>query len=244
MTLMISRPVNLKNVYIFIIYHMFYDTKYLKSPSNDKSNSISTAIITIVVISLTLFEVMPQKSIWAIPAKGEEEHLIAILDSTGAIRKQKEEAKSSLTNAKTSREKEYDEGKQRPPPCHNQHKHTKILIVDDDPNITSNFKVGLENRGFIVDIFNDPVQALSKFKNGAYDLILLDTRMSRMNGFEAYREIQKVDNNVKVCFITAFVTYYESLREIFPTAKDISCFIKKSIDIDKLVERIRAETKV
>ena len=62
----------------------------------------------------------------------------------------------------------------------------------------------------------------------------------RCNGFELYREIEKIDDNLKVCYITAFVVYYESLKEIFPTAK-VCCFIKKPIEIDKLVDKIIKE---
>jgi CheY-like chemotaxis protein len=201
---------------------------------------MSTAIITIIVISITLFEVMPQKSMWTIPANGEEEHIIAVLDY-GVIQKQKKEAIFSLINTTSNKDEEYDEGKQRPySPHHNQHKHRRILIVDDDPSITLDFKTGLEDKGFIVDTFNDPVQAVSEFENGIYDLALLDIKMPKMNGFEVYREIQKTDKKVRACFITTFVAYYESLNEIFPTA-NISCFIRKPIDIDKLAERIKSE---
>jgi two-component system response regulator ChvI len=90
--------------------------------------------------------------------------------------------------------------------------------------------------------FNDPTVALSKFKIGIYDLLILDIKMPKMNGFELYREIQKIDANVKVCFITAFAVYYESLREIFPLTR-ISCFIKKPIRLDELAERIFKELK-
>jgi two-component system, OmpR family, response regulator ChvI len=94
----------------------------------------------------------------------------------------------------------------------------RILIVDDDPDITLTFRIGLEKNGFVVTIFNDPLKALSTFRAGLYDLLLLDVRMPRMNGFELYREIEKVDNP-KVCFITAFVVYYESLAENFRISK-------------------------
>jgi two-component system, OmpR family, response regulator ChvI len=115
----------------------------------------------------------------------------------------------------------------------------RILIVDDDPDITLTFRIGLEKNGFVVTIFNDPLKALSTFRAGLYDLLLLDVSMPRMNGFELYREIEKVDNP-KVCFITAFVVYYESLAENFPKSR-VCCFIKKPIEIDKLVERINTE---
>jgi two-component system, OmpR family, response regulator ChvI len=103
----------------------------------------------------------------------------------------------------------------------------RLLIVDDDPDITLTFRVGLEKNGFVVTVFNDPLKALSKFTAGLHDFVLLDVRMPKMNGFELYREIDKIDHNLKLCFMTAFVVYYESLREIFPMA-NVSCFIKKT----------------
>jgi DNA-binding response OmpR family regulator len=121
-------------------------------------------------------------------------------------------------------------------------KRTRIYLVDDDPDIRFTFKIGLEAHGFVVDVFSDPTVALSKFKTGTYDLLLLDIKMPKMNGFELYREIEKIDSKVKVCFITAFVVYYESLRDIFPMTK-VSCFIKKPIEIDILADRLRAELR-
>jgi DNA-binding response OmpR family regulator len=116
----------------------------------------------------------------------------------------------------------------------------RILIVDDELDITLAFKKGLESNGFLVDIYNDPVVALSDFKPDFYDLLLVDVRMPKMNGFELYQEIEKIDKKAKVCFITAFEVYYQALREIFPTL-DVGCFIRKPIEIDDLVKRINAE---
>lgn len=122
-------------------------------------------------------------------------------------------------------------------------KMTKILIVDDDTDITLAFKKGLENDGFKVDVFNDPVEALSNFEASKYDLLLLDIRMPKMNGFELYKEMDKIDNDVKVCFITAFEVYYEALREVFPSL-EVECFIRKPIELGSLVKRIKNELNV
>jgi DNA-binding response OmpR family regulator len=116
----------------------------------------------------------------------------------------------------------------------------KILLVDDERDITIAFRVSLESNGFIVDTFNDPEEALSNLKAELYDLLLIDTKMPKMNGFELYQEIAKVDNRAKVCFITAFEVYYKSLRELFPST-NVDCFIKKPITTDELVQRIRTE---
>ena len=118
----------------------------------------------------------------------------------------------------------------------------KIMIVDDEPDVTGTFKVGLEESGFKVETFNDPEMALSNFKPGKYDILLLDIKMPKMNGFELYEKIRKIDGDVKtkVCFITAYEVYYQSLREQFPDTK-IECYIKKPIQIKELSERLHAE---
>ena len=122
----------------------------------------------------------------------------------------------------------------------NNDKKKRILLVDDEHDITFSLRIGLENNGFAVDIFNDPEEALSNFKAGLYDLLLIDVKMPKMNGFELYQEIEKMDNKVKVCFITAFEVYYNSLRELFPTVK-VDCYIKKPVTTDELVQRIKSE---
>jgi DNA-binding response OmpR family regulator len=118
----------------------------------------------------------------------------------------------------------------------------RIFLVDDETDQTLSFKIGLEDNGFKVDTFNDPEEALSNFKTGTYDLLLLDVRMPKMNGFELYEELERIDDKVKVCFITAFEVYYQSLREVFPDIK-IDCFIKKPIDTEELVKKVRYELR-
>ena len=117
---------------------------------------------------------------------------------------------------------------------------SKLMAVDDEFDITFTLKMMLEQSGFSLDVFNDPTTALSKFKPDYYKLILLDVKMPQMNGFELYQEIKKIDDKVKACFVTAHELYYESLKKEFPKI-DVGCFIRKPIDIDELVKRIKEE---
>jgi CheY-like chemotaxis protein len=130
----------------------------------------------------------------------------------------------------------------------------RILLVDDDDDILFTFKEGLEEEHDVdksqlfvdgakkiqVDTFADPKEALSSFKAGVYDLLLLDIRMQDMNGFELYEELKKIDDKPKVCFITAYELYYEALRKDFPKL-DVGCFIKKPISIEDLAKKITEE---
>ena len=126
----------------------------------------------------------------------------------------------------------------------------RILLVDDDHDILLTFKSGLEEyidkskifdvAKIQVDTFADPKEALTSFKAGVYNLLLLDIRMPNINGFELYEELKKIDDKPTVCFITAYELYYEALKKDFPEL-NIGCFIKKPISIEDLATRIRKE---
>jgi two-component system response regulator ChvI len=62
----------------------------------------------------------------------------------------------------------------------------RILVVDDESDLTKVSKLALEYHGFKVDSFNDPQEALTKYKPGLYDLVILDIKMPNMDGFELY----------------------------------------------------------
>jgi DNA-binding response OmpR family regulator len=115
----------------------------------------------------------------------------------------------------------------------------RIAVVDDEPDITNVLKKGLEHHGFAVDIFNDPHTVLASFQPKYYDLMIIDIRKPRINGFDLYRQLKKRDTSVKICFLTAFQIYYEEFRKMFP-AIDVKAFIRKPISISNLVNQIDA----
>jgi CheY-like chemotaxis protein len=91
-------------------------------------------------------------------------------------------------------------------------KEKKVVLVEDEPDIIMTFKVALESAGFIVYAYQDPLTALSEFKSCYYDLVILDIKMPQMNGFELYTEMRKIDEQVRVCFITAGEMYFDKFR--------------------------------
>jgi len=123
----------------------------------------------------------------------------------------------------------------------------RILIVDDDNDITTTFKAGIEesnkngdNKRIEVYTSNDPVIAVSNFKPKFYDLLLVDINMPYMNGFEFCGRILAIDINVRVCFMSSVEINREALREIYPSLS-LGCFMKKPMTLDYLIKRIMSE---
>lgn len=108
-------------------------------------------------------------------------------------------------------------------PLASQGTKRRILVVDNEPDITLTLQLGLEVGGFDVDAFTDPDLALKSFKPNFYDLVLIDIMMPNMDGFELYERLKKVEPDVKVCFLTAREMYHEKMRDI------TLCFKQRSI---------------
>jgi CheY-like chemotaxis protein len=131
-------------------------------------------------------------------------------------------------------------GSQKEKITYNRTLSKTVLIIDDDPDVTTVFGLGLQDEGFDVYTYNDPLEALSRFRPSFYDLLLVDINMPKMNGIDLSIKILELDTNVKICFITAGDANIEVLRELYPT-RSIGCYIKKPVTIDQLVRRIKAE---
>src|SRR5215208_6491361 len=115
----------------------------------------------------------------------------------------------------------------------------RVLLVDDEPDLNLTIKMILEENGFKVDSFTDPLSALENFRGeaGSHDLVILDIKMPNMNGFELYRQIKKIDDKAKVCFLTAGEMDYGVYTDIF-NSLDVEYFIRKPIDNEELVKRV------
>ena len=117
-----------------------------------------------------------------------------------------------------------------------------ILLIDDELDITLTIKGILEDAGFKVDSFNDPILALDNYKDNFYDLIILDILMPKMNGFELYVNIREKDHKVKVCFLTASEFYYEKFRKKYSSELvkilDKEFFIQKPIKNKDLIKYV------
>jgi CheY-like chemotaxis protein len=117
----------------------------------------------------------------------------------------------------------------------------RIMMVDDEQDIARLFTIALQDNGFVVDVFNDPLSALSNYKAGLYDLLLLDIRMPTMNGFELYQKIRDIDDRAEVCFITAYEEFLHDFKRLFPALEELDCFVTKPIEMHNLVKIVKSK---
>jgi CheY-like chemotaxis protein len=207
------------------------ESLFIDSANLDLNHDMQiTGIVVLVCLSIILFEVFPEESVWSIPVRQADEHMIAVPDSGGfSFLLTQKQAHKTLTKEQ-------------------QRFWKRILIVDDDTDLTLTFKAVIEdsnknndvNKRIDVYTSNNPVVALSEFKPNFYDLLLVDINMPHMNGFELVEKIFAIDINVGVCFMSSGEINREALREIYPTRQE-GCFIRKPVTMDYLVKRIRSE---
>ena len=177
---------------------------------------LSKIAITVAVV-IILFEVLPVKSVWSVPVRQADEHMIAAVAGSGGfsfLLMQKQDAYKTLTREQ-------------------QRFWKRILIVDDDSDLTTTFRAVIEDSNNDVDVnkrievytSNNPITAISEFKPDFYDLLLVEINMPYINGFELCEKILAIDINVKVCFMSSVEINREALREIYP-ALSLGCFIR------------------
>ena len=117
----------------------------------------------------------------------------------------------------------------------------KILLIDDEPDLTYTIKKILEDNEFEVDEFNDSILALDNYQTNFYDLVILDIKMPKMDGFELYIKLREKDPKVKICFLTASEMYYEKFRKTrseFGRIIEEECFIQKPIKSEDLIRKL------
>ena len=115
----------------------------------------------------------------------------------------------------------------------------KILIIDDEPDVVLTLRMALEQNGFRTDSCSDPTLAYKKFRDGVYDLVLLDIKMPIVDGFHLYQKIKRTDTGVKICFLTASEFYHEEIRkEEGYTGFNKELFLRKPIEIAALINNI------
>jgi FixJ family two-component response regulator len=116
----------------------------------------------------------------------------------------------------------------------------RILIVDDEQDVGNSIMIVLQEYGFDVDFFTDPLEALKNFKPDFYDLVILDIRMPKINGFELYDKFKSKDAKIKTLFLTALgdvEAYSTPSRKVHPIMGERH-FAEKPISNSDLLEQV------
>ncbi len=113
---------------------------------------------------------------------------------------------------------------------------TKILIVDDDPNISQLVRLYLVKEGFDVEEAGNGTDALAQFKASAPNLMLLDIMLPGMDGWQVCREVRKV-SNIPIIMMTAKDETFDKVLGLELGADD---YIVKPFDMKEVLARIKA----
>jgi CheY-like chemotaxis protein len=121
----------------------------------------------------------------------------------------------------------------------NDRKNKRIMLVDDESDVTYTLETVLEDNGFQVESYTDPTLALSNFRPGLYDLLLLDIKMPEMSGFDVYQKMKEIDSNIKVCFLTASELFYKEYRKLDANTRiNREHFVQKPVRVEELIRKL------
>ncbi len=112
----------------------------------------------------------------------------------------------------------------------------KMLIVDDDAELRKNLAEILKADGYVTDDASTAGEAIEKARNDAFDVVLLDFMMPKMNGINALLELKKIQPKAKIIMITAFATVESAVDAIKKGASD---YLSKPFKIDELLTTVR-----
>ena len=113
---------------------------------------------------------------------------------------------------------------------------TKILVVDDDPNISDLLKIYFENEGYDVKTVADGVEGVNAFKQYEPDLVLLDLMLPKKDGWQVCREIREISAK-PIIMVTAKGEVFDKVLGLELGADD---FVVKPFDMKELSARVKA----
>ena len=112
----------------------------------------------------------------------------------------------------------------------------KILIIEDEPDIQELLAAYLRDAGYEIVIAGDGVEALAQFQQGAFDMILFDLMLPKIDGFGVCELIRR-ESSVPILMLTALDGEQEQLRGF---QMEIDDYVTKPFSMPILLQKIRA----
>jgi CheY-like chemotaxis protein len=118
----------------------------------------------------------------------------------------------------------------------------RVMLMHWELEITAVYKKYLEMKGaFQVDTFNDPLEALARYKPSSYDIILTDTRLPKINGFDFVQDIRRIDKQVRIVFFSAFELCLTDIQDWSRKhGLDIDGYVRLPMPLQRLTDVINS----
>jgi DNA-binding NtrC family response regulator len=115
---------------------------------------------------------------------------------------------------------------------------TRILIIDDDENITKAEAEILADQGYIVDIAGTGIEAIKKTQKNHYDLMLVDIKLPDMEGIDILNKIRDTTPKIRKIIVTGYPTLQNAVAAVNRSA---DAYIIKPFDVEKMLATIKEQ---
>nr|WP_106781439.1 response regulator transcription factor [Lysinibacillus timonensis] len=117
---------------------------------------------------------------------------------------------------------------------------SKILIIEDEENIARVLQLELEFEGYLTDVAYTGTEGLIKYREGNYDLVLLDLMLPGMNGLDVLKRIRATEQTTPVILLTAKSDVEDKVKGLDLGAND---YVTKPFEIEELIARVRSNLR-
>ena len=121
----------------------------------------------------------------------------------------------------------------------NNTESNKILFIDDFAENLNLIKNKIQDLGYEMDYYEDPLNAMEYFVPGKYSLVFLGVDIGGLDGFDLYDELKKRDNTIKGYFMTSNKINQDAIEELFDKDMIASNFINKPISVDSILNIVK-----
>lgn len=115
-------------------------------------------------------------------------------------------------------------------------KGRRILVIEDDPSISLGLRMNLEAEGYVVGVAEDGRAGLDRVGNEAWDAIILDVMLPKLNGFEVVKHMRSLGHNIPVLMLSAKSAENDKVMGLELGAED---YITKPFGIAEVLARIK-----
>ena len=113
---------------------------------------------------------------------------------------------------------------------------SRILLVEDEPNLSMILTDLLTAEGYEVETFTDSQLALEAIRSQAFDLVITDLKMENVSGMDILKEVNRLHPHTRVIMLTAYATLDATIEAIRERIYD---FFPKPVKIEELKQSVR-----